>query len=71
MIDDTMIQNDRRGRVIERAAILAEGAESIAIREWIIAQCGQPEVVTPGIARKNLHGERMDRRRGRGAAFVV
>lgn len=31
------------GEVIERAAILAEGAESASILAWIEAQDGQPE----------------------------
>lgn len=33
------------GAVVERAAILAEGADSGAIITWIIAHAGQPEAI--------------------------
>jgi len=33
------------GNVIERAAILAEGADSAAILSWIAAHSGQPEAL--------------------------
>jgi hypothetical protein len=46
------------GTVIERAAILAEGADSAAVVAWIIAHDGKPEaaVVAPG---RGLHGPRL------------
>jgi hypothetical protein len=47
------------GEVIERAAILAEGANSEAVIAWITAHAGVPEatVVTP--PRHGLHGSRL------------
>jgi hypothetical protein len=47
------------GEVIERAAILAEGADSAAVIAWITAHAGVPEamVVTP--TRHGLHGSRL------------
>lgn len=48
------------GRVIERAAINAEGATSQSIVAWILAHGGQPEAVDPGIAPRGLHGGRLN-----------
>jgi hypothetical protein len=47
------------GEVIERAAILAEGADFTAVIGWIVAHAGKPEVavVTPG---RGLHATRLD-----------
>ena len=47
------------GEVIERAAILAEGADFTAVIGWIIAHAGKPEaaVATPS---RGLHGTRLD-----------
>jgi len=42
--------------VIERAAILAEGADSTAILAWIAAHAGAPEVAAPAKAAGGLHG---------------
>ena len=50
------------GNVIERAAILAEGARSAAIVQWIMDHAGQPEAPAP-VAGRGLHGARMDDRR--------
>lgn len=47
------------GVVIERAAILAEGADATAIVEWIIAHAGQPEAAAPRAPMRGLHGTRM------------
>jgi len=47
------------GTVIERAAILAEGADSRAIVEWILARDGQAESGAPAVARGGLHGARV------------
>src|SRR3954447_1271541 len=47
------------GRVIERAAILAEGADCAAVVAWIIANRGEPEAALPATQR-GLHGARLD-----------
>jgi hypothetical protein len=47
------------GAVIERAAIVAEGADSTAIIEWIIAHAGQPEAAAPTASTRGLHGPRL------------
>ena len=47
--------------VIERAAILAEGADSTAIIDWIIAHAGQPEEIAPPASTQGLHGLRSSR----------
>jgi hypothetical protein len=46
------------GDVIERAAILAAGADATAIVDWITAHDGQPEVTVPPAASRGLHGAR-------------
>jgi hypothetical protein len=50
------------GKVIERAAILAEGLASTAIMEWVIAHDGEPEA-TPASTEvaRGLHGGRLNR----------
>jgi hypothetical protein len=45
--------------VIERAAILAEGADCAAVVAWIIAHRGEPEAALPATPR-GLHGARLD-----------
>ena len=47
-----------RGRVIERAAILAEGPESAAIVAWILDHAGEPESAAPSQGLQGLHGAR-------------
>jgi hypothetical protein len=44
------------GTVIERAAILAEGAPSTDILAWIAAHAGQPEVAAPATTTRGLYG---------------
>jgi hypothetical protein len=44
------------GSVIERAAILAEGARSTAILDWIIAHAGEPETSASGAPARGLYG---------------
>ena len=44
------------GVVIERAAILAEGADSTAIFAWITAHAGEPELAGPAPVLRGLHG---------------
>ena len=48
----------RGGAVVERAAILAEGADSGAIITWILAHAGQPEAIAPQASTRGLHGGR-------------
>lgn len=45
--------------VVERAAILAEGADSEAIIKWIMAHAGEPEAIGPPAATQGLHGSRL------------
>ncbi len=72
MIDDETIrklvtrlsrEDQSGGRVIERAAILAEGADSQSILAWILAHDGQPPrrrlLPSPEAA---LHGGRVNGR---------
>jgi hypothetical protein len=47
-----------QGDVIERAAILAEGAVSAAIVDWIIEHAGKPEAVPSSAVPRGLHGVR-------------
>ena len=44
------------GIVIERAAILAEGADSEAVMTWIADHGGKPEAAVPTSHRRGLHG---------------
>ena len=46
------------GTVIERAAILAEGADATAVVEWILAHDGEPETQAPRVVKGGLHGPR-------------
>jgi hypothetical protein len=54
------------GAVIERAAILAEGADSAAVLEWIAAHAGEPEDIAPGRSGRGLHGARLSNGGGAG-----
>ncbi len=47
------------GDVIERAAILAEGADATAIVDWILAHAGQPEATAREAPTRGLHGGRL------------
>jgi hypothetical protein len=47
------------GEVIERAAILAEGADSAAVIAWITAHAGIPEATVTTPSRHGLHGSRL------------
>jgi hypothetical protein len=53
------------GQVIERAAILAEGADFPAVMEWIIGHDGEPEAAVASAPTRGLHGSRLS---GGGAA---
>ena len=46
------------GEVIERAAILAEGADSTEVLSWILAHAGEPEDQTPVASGRGLHSAR-------------
>ena len=47
------------GRGVERATILAAGAEFQAILDWITAHAGHPETESTTAATGGLHSERM------------
>jgi hypothetical protein len=56
---------DPGGRaVVERAAILAEGADSGVIITWILAHAGEPEAIAPQASTRGLHGARLGGGRG-------
>lgn len=44
------------GVVVERAAILAAGADFPAVMDWITAHDGVPEAVVPETRGRGLHG---------------
>ncbi len=46
------------GKVIERAAILAEGADFTEVVEWIIDHAGRPDTAVTKGAAGGLHGSR-------------
>lgn len=52
------------GDVIERAAILAEGADSSAVVAWIIAHDGAPEAAVAASSSRGLHGTRLNAQAG-------
>ena len=52
-------QHPSGGRVVERAAVMAEGTDSTAILSWITDHDGRPESVTPVKASGGLHRERL------------
>jgi hypothetical protein len=47
------------GNVIERAAIIAEGANSPAILAWVVAHSGPAEAAASRTGGAGLHGSRM------------
>jgi len=47
------------GEVIERAAILAEGADFAAVMAWITAHAGIPEAAAAAAPAHGLHGSRV------------
>ena len=46
------------GTVIERAAILADGADFAAVMNWIAARDGTPDATVSTTRRRGLHGSR-------------
>jgi hypothetical protein len=47
------------GEVIERAALLAAGADFPAVMAWITAHAGQPEAAVVASSGHGLHGSRL------------
>jgi hypothetical protein len=47
------------GTVVERAAILAEGADFDAVMTWIVAHGGKPEAPAAKTSNPGLHGSRL------------
>jgi enterochelin esterase-like enzyme len=47
------------GVVIERAAILATGADYPEVMDWIVAHSGTPETTAPTGRNRGLHGSRI------------
>jgi hypothetical protein len=47
------------GATVERAAILAEGADFDAVISWIAGRGGEAEAATKSSARHGLHGAQM------------
>jgi hypothetical protein len=47
------------GVVVERAAILAAGADFPAVMEWITAHAGTPETTVSAPRARGLHGSRV------------
>lgn len=47
------------GTVVERAAIVAEGADSGAVVAWILDHAGVPEAVVDTSSKRGLHSPRL------------
>ena len=47
------------GTVIERAQIVAEGADSTAVVAWILDHAGEPEAAVDKSSKGGLHGPRV------------
>jgi hypothetical protein len=47
------------GSVIERAAIVAEGADSAAVVAWILDHEGEPEVAAVASSKRGRHSARI------------
>jgi len=48
------------GQVVERAAIVAAGADATAVEEWILDHSGRPEEAVSTAPRRGLHGARLN-----------
>src|SRR3954471_1756704 len=48
------------GKVIERAALLASGADLEAVMRWIAAHAGEPETSPSAGPQHGLHGSRVE-----------
>jgi hypothetical protein len=60
-------QHPSGGQVIERAAVVAEGADSGAILAWITDHDGRPEARAPMKSRGGLHRARLAGDNGMGS----
>jgi hypothetical protein len=49
------------GQVIERAAILAAGADFAKVMDWVVAHDGRPEATIAPAPSRGLHGSRFER----------
>lgn len=47
------------GRVIERAAIVAEGEDSAGVVAWILEHAGEPEAAADTSSKRGLHSPRL------------
>jgi hypothetical protein len=61
-------QHPSGGQVIERAAVLAEGAESGAILAWITSHEGLPEALAGVAPTRGLHQGKLDTSRSTSSA---
>jgi hypothetical protein len=52
-------QHPSGGRVVERAAVMAEGVDSGSILAWIASHDGQPEARSPAKRSGGLHRARL------------
>jgi hypothetical protein len=50
------------GAVIERAAILAEGADFASVMAWLAEHDGRPEARAAAVSSRGLHGSRRGNR---------
>jgi hypothetical protein len=55
------------GAVIERAAIVAEGAPAASIEAWVLAHGGEPETTVVAAAPRGLYALRAEGRAGASA----
>lgn len=53
-------RNANGGTVIERAALLAEGADFDLTVAWILAHGGEPEIRAAAAPQRGLHGSRSE-----------
>jgi hypothetical protein len=54
------------GAVIERAALVAEGADSVALVAWILDHEGEPEAAADTSSTRGLHSPRLSEPMGSG-----
>ena len=52
------------GTVVERAAVVAEGADFDAVMAWIVARGGKAEAAVETTVRHGLHGSRLQQEGG-------
>jgi len=59
------------GQVIERAAIMAAGADGRAVLAWILDHDGKPEQSASTTRKRGLHGPRLADAAGEPQRFVL